>query len=280
MTTFANVKRTDSAHWYAPTGEPMHTVIAKGNGLPRPTTLADARKLNLLPSVTTILKLLDKPALTAWKVEQAVLACLSSPRNDGEELDAFVTRILSTERVQDQEGQIARDRGTEIHDALEAFFASGVPAVPNADIWPWIEPACLAIRRQFGASVVATEKILVGDGYAGKADLITLHGQVYWLADYKTTKKLPDPKKGGAWSEHRLQLAAYAKAFKLLLNRAGPGGLEVSSETQIRTANVYISTLEQGAFSICEHEDWLPAYTNGFSPLVSHWQWANNYRPA
>ena len=80
----------------------------------RKTTLADARKLGLVPSVTTILKVLAAPALESWKIEQACLALLTSPRQADERDDAFVKRILQTDRVQDQEAAAAAERGTEI----------------------------------------------------------------------------------------------------------------------------------------------------------------------
>ena len=48
------VRASESSHWYTREGAPKYTVEAK-NGNPRNTTLADARKLNLVPSVTTII---------------------------------------------------------------------------------------------------------------------------------------------------------------------------------------------------------------------------------
>lgn len=262
MNTAANVKKSENGHWYYPNGEPAYTVIAKGTGQPRPTTLADARKLNLLPSVTTILRILHKQGLVDWLIEQACLAVLTTPRHVDEALDAFVNRVLHSERVQDQEAQIARDRGTEIHDAIEQYFQG---RTISPEIEPWVAPAIKAIAP-FG-EVVATEKILVGDGYAGKTDLILKGAQCWWLFDYKTSKKLPT---GDAWPEHQLQLAAYAKALQQMAQH--DCGL-------CRTCNVYISTAERGIFRICENQDWEQVYEQGFAPLVQYWRWANQYWP-
>lgn len=224
-------------------------------------TLADARKLNLVPSVTTILKILHKQALVDWQIEQAVLAVVTTPRLEGEKDDAFIERVLHTERVQDEESQIARDRGTDIHAALESLF-NGQPISPDID--PWVRPAFEAISA-FG-KVSATEKILVGDGYAGKTDLIQDCPDCWRIWDFKSTKKLPDK---GAWPEHRLQLAAYAQAYKLEIQ-----------EWRLLTSVCYISTVEQGKFVIFENEDWLDTYQNGFEPLVKHWSWMTGYEPA
>lgn len=271
MTTSANAPRSESSHWYYPDGRPCYEV-PKASGKPgemRAATLADARKLNLLPGVTTILKILHKEALVNWLCEQACLAVLTTPRTEQESLDQFVERVLKTERVQDQESQVARDRGTQIHDALDAYF-QGRPV--DDEIKPWIMPAALAIAAR--GELVATEKVLVGDGYAGRTDLIQRTENDWWLWDWKSAKKLPDPKKGGAWKEHVLQAAAYANAYGLLIDQDSSG-----EQIGIRTGNVYISTLEQGRFVICEHDTWGAAYAYGFAPLLTHWQWANNYKP-
>ena len=244
-------------------------MIGKTTGQPRAVTLRDARTDNLVPSVTTVLKLLHKEALVNWKIEQAVLAVLTSPKKEDETIDAFVERIIHVEEVPMQEARLAADKGTEIHAAIEGYF-TGQDLDPN--IVPWVVPAAKAVAAY--GELVATEKIIVGDGFAGKTDLILLSPDCWWLWDYKSTKKLPDPKKGGAWLEHRLQLAAYAQGWQEEMARKDPTLLR-----PIRTANLYVSSVNPGEFVICENEDWEPTYLEGFAPLVTHWQWAAKYRP-
>jgi hypothetical protein len=48
----------ENAHWYRRDGEPLHSVPS-AKGEPRPTTLRDARKLGLLPSVTNVLGVIN-----------------------------------------------------------------------------------------------------------------------------------------------------------------------------------------------------------------------------
>jgi len=68
MTTII-ARSAESVHWYrADDGKPQYTVPAKDGSL-RPTTLRDARKMNLLPSVTTVMKIAAKPAINVWKHE-------------------------------------------------------------------------------------------------------------------------------------------------------------------------------------------------------------------
>ena len=89
------VPRESASHWYFPDGTPIHEVPrADGKGT-RPTSLRDARKLGLFPSVTNVLGVIAKPALDAWKQEQAILAALTLPRNEGEPLDEFARLDLS-----------------------------------------------------------------------------------------------------------------------------------------------------------------------------------------
>ena len=80
MTTII-ARSAESVHWYQHNGAPQYTVKAK-DGSDRPTTLRDARKLNLVPSVTTILKIAAKPGLEAWKLNQMLLAALTLPKGE------------------------------------------------------------------------------------------------------------------------------------------------------------------------------------------------------
>jgi hypothetical protein len=59
------------SHWYSLNGRPCHTVPNKDGDGERNTTLREARKLGLLPSVTSIIGILDKPQLTKWKMREA-----------------------------------------------------------------------------------------------------------------------------------------------------------------------------------------------------------------
>ena len=64
-------KLTEGGHWYTTTGEPAYTTIG-ANGSERNTTLRDARKLGLIPSVTTINNMLAKAGLNSWLQQQVL----------------------------------------------------------------------------------------------------------------------------------------------------------------------------------------------------------------
>lgn len=256
MTTAAKPTTSESAHWYSKDGQPCHFVEKKDGIGSRRSTLADARKNLWLPSVTTVLGILDKPALTNWKIEQAVLAVITTPRQPGEADDAFIQRVLHTEKQQDQEGQKARDLGTEIHDAIEqALSGTLIPAMQQ-----YVDPV-LAECAKFG-EVKATEQIVIGEGYAGKMDASFYAPGCLTIVDFKTTSK-PPKKEKGSWSEHRLQLSAYAKAHP---------------PQRIQTANIYISTKEPGLVVPIINPPWEEDYP-AFEALLTAWKWMNNYDP-
>jgi len=251
--TAARPIAAESTHFYLRSAEPLYEVpYANGKGM-RAATLADARKLAAIPSVTTYLQVLDKPALNTWKVEQGVNAVMTSPRAEGEELDAFIHRVIEIERVHEQESKIARDKGTAIHAAMEALLM-GQPT----EWQEWIRPAYEHMWNVVGFTrELHLERILVSERHAGKVDFIAETPECDWVIDWKSAGKLP---KDGSYSEHRLQLAAYAKSWSEL----GHG--------VIRTANCYISTKEEGKFAFFENPPWQEDWP-AFEAVMKIWSW-------
>ena len=69
-----------SQHWYDKDGNACFEVPkAKGGGM-RATTLADARKMGLYPSVTTIMGVMAKPQLDDWKLQQVAERAYANPQ--------------------------------------------------------------------------------------------------------------------------------------------------------------------------------------------------------
>lgn len=251
--------KPENGHFYASDGTPRHFIECKTKpGQTRPTTIADARREGWLPSVTQVLKVLDKPALRQWLIVQAVHAVVTAPDLLGEGIDAKIERVLVTEKQQDEESSRARDLGSAIHEALELSL-QGQKCDPEMD--PYIQPVFMRVKEC--GEIVACEKVLVGDGYAGKVDLVlrTVAGIEIW--DFKTTKKLPK----ASWPEAKLQTSAYGMAWK--------------DSAVVATGNFYISTdlAHQGEFVECRQMDWHDTFENGFVPVFKAWCWLNNYSP-
>ena len=220
----------DKAHWYQRDGVPLHTVLS-AKGEPRPTTLRDARKLGLLPSVTNILGVIAKPGLTSWLQEQAVLAALTLPRIAGESEDAFARRVVE-DSLTTRDG--AADFGTAFHHGAEQIAKS--LEVDRADLLSaWLD----LYRDWFQANVVRlawTEQRVVSSlfGYAGTADLLIehkLHGLC--LVDLKTMKclrtatgKTAKIKPYSTWcyqlAAYRAALGVRATCINLIVNSVTP----------------------------------------------------------
>ena len=241
-------------HWYDFDGNPRHW---QEDG--KDTTLRHARKQNLLPSVTTIIGILDKPALTNWKVDQAVMAALTLPKRDDESLDEFMSRAKRDAMV---EAAKARDRGSEIHDAIEIIFKGQFPASHPSDVQDIATEAVKVIREYTGKAHFTAEATVVGDGYAGMCDL---HND-YFVIDYKT-KDIKDVKAKITYPEHAMQLAAYGMALDWpLLDK--------------RYLNVFIDRKESGKVVIHEWEpEQIQDAWEQFELLVRLWQKQKKYFP-
>ena len=188
---------SEAGHWYTKAGEPAYTTIGK-DGKERNTTLRDARKLGLLPSVTTIIAQAARPGLEAWKEDQTIMAVLTLPRIEGEAEAAYIARIKADSREQAKK---AREKGTEIHGMIEAGFRN----VSSTN--RYFESAYRTVRDECGDVPWSTEKSFANiysyRHYGGKVDL---HSDDF-LLDIKTTDK--PLYKCDTWPEHHMQLAAY-----------------------------------------------------------------------
>lgn len=162
------------------------------------------------PGVTSITDVLDKPALTRWKVEQVALAALENAERLAEDRDSgraeAAIAYLTTGNT------AARDRGSRIHGTIEHILrrSQNVPVDPR-DV-PAVEGARTWLNEQ-RVRPVAVEAFLINEtlGYGGTLDLVAEIAGETWLLDWKTSKSVAWPS-GAVYDEYRLQLAAYAHA--------------------------------------------------------------------
>jgi hypothetical protein len=219
---------SESGHWYAKDGTPAYTIVGK-NGKERPTTLRDARTLELVPSVTTILSVLAKPGLENWKQNQILMAALTMPRVEGETEQEYIARII---RDSKEQGQKAAEEGTRIHGAIEAWYAERKYDLTYAD---HLTGVVEAVREKFGEQEWIAEKSFATELYAGKVDL---HSKDV-VIDFKTKEFTEDdlPK---AYDENVMQLAAY---------RFGLG------YPMAKCANVFVSRNVPGLAHVIEHDE-------------------------
>jgi hypothetical protein len=244
-------RASESNHWYTRDGVPRYTVIG-ANGKERNTTLRDARKENLVPSVTTVLNVAAKPALTQWLQKQVLMAALTLPRRPDEPENEWIDRIMVDSKEQ---GRAAADLGTEIHAAIQSFY-EGIPS----DKYPKHVQGCVtALKDFFGEQAWIAERAFGHNaGFGGKCDLHATN----IVADVKT-KDFAEGDKIDAYDEHLMQLAAY---------RVGLGMPDA------RCANVFVSRNNPGVVKIIEwSEDDLRRGWEMFFNLLTFWQLKNQH---
>jgi hypothetical protein len=161
-----------------------------------------------LPGVTTVLGVLDKPALVPWAARVAAEATAAAIIDGGQPAAQAIEtgRLAPFRRRQD-----AADAGTQAHACVEAHYAGE----------PWPEDASDAARacarraighiEARGYRVIASEWSATifdhGEGWGGTLDLIVEREGLVFVADLKTGK--------GAFDSVVPQLAAYRHLWDL-----------------------------------------------------------------
>jgi len=229
----------------------MYTVM--GSTGQRATTLRDARSRNLVPSVTTILNVANKPALILWMQKQVLMSALTLTRQEGETDESFVSRVLVDSK---ELGKAAADAGTDIHNSIEDFWVGR----PLSRHFEHVKATNDLLRESFGEQEWIAERSFGHElGFGGKCDLHCPTAVV----DIKTKEFAPGDKVEG-FDEHLMQLAAY---------RVGLG------VHQARCANLFVSRTHPGTVFLKEWtEEEVQKGWNMFLCLLEFWQLKNNHQ--
>ena len=245
--TTPTIRASESNHWYTKDGVPQYTVPSKKDGLPRATTLRDARTMDLVPSVTTILNMAAKPALIAWLQQQVLYAALTLPRRPDEPEKEYIERIINDSKEQ---GRSAADAGTAIHASIQGFYEDK----PTGKHQESVDACTKAITEHFGEAIWISERSFSHEfGFGGKCDLFCA-STINAVVDIKT-KEFTDPKKVEGYDEHLMQLAAYrvglgipmARCANVFVSRNVPNLVVVkewSEEDLVRGWKMFLSLLE------------------------------------
>ncbi len=227
----------------------------------RDTTIRDARKLGLYPSVTTILQMLSKFGLSDWLIKTTLEVVYNNQFLLNNTIDMFVTK---TNGMAKKVMEIAPDEGTRMHKILEDVFNGDKDRAILFDNDRAMVEAVDAWIAKMQFKVLHTETKLVPDkcGYGGTIDLIcedNRGGLVF--VDFKTVetkkKKVFKP-----YKDHLLQLCAYRKGF--------------SPEHRARQFNLYISRDEMGKIIPYEHTiEEMAMYDEGWDLLLKMYKLFN-----
>ena len=246
------IKPTSNYHWYDAEGVPHHEA-----------GLREARKLNLLPSPTTIIKVMNNPALAMWMQNNLLLAALTVPdeEKDGVELEALAKRVVEDSR---QQGSEAAIRGTAVH--------IGVEAILRGNSWDRDDEQLVAFSEWAQANVLDvtfTEEVVVNKkvGYAGCCDALLEHqehGKV--VADWKTQGCKTNAKgayKPAFYKNWSLQGAAYRECI----------------DRRLPFLSVVINKNGPEIFERRWDDEEIDKAFNAFANLHSLWCWEKNYYP-
>jgi hypothetical protein len=181
-------------------------------------------------SVTTIIGVLDKPALLYWAAEQTALAALHQSRTwqamladeDGkcDHLDATrcqPLKWLRDARTRPLPGRrSATELGEAVHAACESYALTGTRPEVDDEVRPFLDRFDEWLQK-FGPSYEAVEVTVYRPdlGYAGTADAFLTIDGVRYIADYKTSRSSVDGygRPTRPYPEQvALQLAAYRHA--------------------------------------------------------------------
>ena len=202
----------------------MKTPTIKNRKQTRAGRFYDIDDCGTLPSVTTILSVIGKPALMAWaaKVEREMVTKVSADLYEDLAGTPKMSRAgwlltldtrLGREKAHSKELAKAGEIGSQVHELIEwtlkaelMYEAGPSPRISDAAQWAYM--AWEDWRRAVKLKPVAVEQVIWSreHGYAGTLDLLAEVEGVLTVVDWKTGKAV--------YGEAHLQNAAYRQAIR------------------------------------------------------------------
>jgi len=268
------------SHWYTKNGQAMHKVPGK-TVAERDTTIADARTMGLLPSVSGITKMWNNPGLDRWKqditIESSLKFAIQSAYGDMDADKLYAEIRAESNKVAGE----AASLGVKIHAAIESALSHEQwenQTVELADgklveLKELVDPA-LAKLEELGVKIVETEKVVtsLSHGYAGQMDVSYVNGDVAGILDFKSTKTKPT-KKIEVRQGQSMQIAAYHHA-------CWSSNDKPHFQPNHQGINLYISTTEIGRVDVVKYDAAeLAKQWEGFLACLTLWRLQNNYDP-
>ncbi len=142
----------------------------------------------LVPSVTTIIAMLNKPKLTNWAARLAAEYAVDR----WDEMSSWHpgVKVREMKNAHERERKTSADLGTAVHSAIDDW-CKGKPHVNSPEVNPFMGSFTKFLLDKRPA-FLRTEVTLWNRtyDYAGTADAICIIAGETWLIDYKTGKSL------------------------------------------------------------------------------------------
>lgn len=195
----------------------------------------------VVPSVTTVLGILDKPGVTQWAVNQTAAYCainadklLGMSVERGYKLGQFYHQ--RTVKFDDPLTDITSyhsgvlndlaELGTAVHEWAEQFFKGGIEPELYTDAQVQMAEQIILWASDNDVEILHTEVTVFGDGYAGTLDFIARINGVIYLVDIKTARAIRD--------SHMAQIGALGAAHSIAreVSVGTPGAISHTSQVE------------------------------------------------
>lgn len=204
------------SHFYDKHGKPVFEVQCK-NGKMRKTNIADARKLDLFPSVTTVLGILAAPELEQWKQNRIIKACKSLPYHLYTDTKTSYQDAIVEEAF--KKSETAKDFGDLLHKWIADTMLGTNLHLTYTDIPEATKTAVKSelscVKRIIGVETTVIDTDL---GVAGSYDMFCeLQDGRTCLYDYKnqtTLKEDGTPRPIVVYAKSKIQASEYAKIVR------------------------------------------------------------------
>lgn len=167
-----------------------------------------------LPSTTTVLKVLSKPALIGWAAKmtaeymRGVLSDIAEQKVTPDSLtNREIERLVKEAKAEHRAASTeAMDIGSAVHAWIEEHYKGTAPDISPEILAP-IDAFLLWDAENHVRPICIEERIWSAERYAGTLDLYAEVGGVTSIVDFKSSKAHYP-------SDHAMQLGAYDLAFR------------------------------------------------------------------
>lgn len=227
------------------------TVKGRGRHYRHPTTG------DLVPSVTNILSVINKPALMGWAARQvAIMAAEMRGVLGNMEHDEVVDLLKG---AASRSSNRAGSRGTDVHEWIADELQGVANYEPQGQALNYL-PAARSWLADANPTPVAVETTMFHALYAGTADAVLEIDGEKWLVDFKTSR--------GIYDEAALQTCALENCF---LWMQGDTAVEAGKVDRIAV----VRFADNGKYEVREVTD-KETHQQMFLALVSLWYWQHD----
>lgn len=249
-----------SGHWYDADGV-RHDTVTGAKGAPVRPDIRHARKLDLCPGVTTIIRAAASEPLTRWREERVLQVAQMMPRGDGEDEATYIARVIMQSKELAEETMSA---GSDVHQLVEDRLLD-----PECD-----HPTILAVQKLLepisGERPLhdwrSEEPAVSRWGYATRADLMLPQELDHDGAVIDMKTKDGDVVDARVYDDHAMQLGATRAALGM---PSAPTGILFLSRTIPGNAKLVMLDEEQ-----------VQAGWRMFRALLRFWQLKNKHMPS